>query len=78
MTNKLIEFRNKWDLKQSEAAVRLGVSLKTIYNNESGEASDSMLKRIEIANEEIRRERIQDLSGTIVKAGSELSQLTST
>lgn len=78
MKNKLIEFREKWNLQKADAAVRLGVSMKTIYNNESEITSDLMLKRIEIADEQLRREKIKELSGKIAEDCNELSQLTAT
>jgi len=80
MTNKLIEFRDKWKLGHTEAAVQLGVSLKTIYNNEreGASVSDVMLKRIELADEQKRRRKIRELSGKIADDCNELSQLTAT
>ena len=77
--NKLKIFIDQNEMKEHSAAVRLNVSQATIYNNlKTDQVSGSMLKRIEIATEEIRREKAHRLASQIARDSTELSQLTAT
>jgi len=52
--NKLEQFIETHDLTREKAAVELGVSLKCVYDNLKT-LTGSMIKRIEIATEQIKR-----------------------
>jgi DNA-binding XRE family transcriptional regulator len=71
MKNKLATFIDSHDLTQADAATRLGVSVKTIYNNMEGPVSGSLSKQIDITTEDMRRERVAELAKELNELCSE-------